>query len=122
MGWHGMSFHFPIGVSEGAKLAMALYGTAILLVIFSVLCRLPDGRRYRMHGPRWRRRSWAVPARDQDGKGMLTVHERQLWDDLVVRYGTDTAASRQSAEVSHDRDQGRWLRHRRHGQPGTQRR
>lgn len=51
-GWHGMTFHFPIGVSEGAKLVMALYGTAILLVIFSVLCRLADGRRYRRHDPR----------------------------------------------------------------------
>jgi hypothetical protein len=88
-GWHGIPFHFPIGVSEGAKLAMALYGTAILLVILSVLCRLANGRRYRRHCPPWQRRSPAAPARDQDGRGMLTVRERQLWDDLVARYGTD---------------------------------
>jgi hypothetical protein len=122
MGWHGMPFHFPIGVSEGAKLAVALYGTAILLVIFSVVCRLADGRSYRRPGPPWRRRSRAVPARDQDGRGMLTARERQLWDDLVVLYGTDAAATWQSAEVPHDRDQGRRLRHGRHGQSGGQRR
>jgi hypothetical protein len=91
MGWHGMPFHLPIEVSEGTKLAMALYGTVVLLVIFSVLCRLVDGRRYHRHGPPWRRRSQAVPARDQDSRGMLTVRERQLWDDLVARYGTDAA-------------------------------
>ena len=27
MGGHGMPFHLPIEVSEGTKLAMALYGT-----------------------------------------------------------------------------------------------
>jgi hypothetical protein len=113
MGWHGTPFHFPIEVSEGGKLAAALYGTAIILVIFAVLCRLA-GRRYRTHGFPWRRRSWAVPAQDQDGKGMLTVRERQLWDDLVARYGTDTTATRQSAEVPSDRDQGRRVRHGRH--------
>ncbi len=111
MGWHGILFHFPIEVSKGAKLAMALYGTATLLVIFAVLCRLAKGRRYRGHGPSRRRRSPAVPPRDQDGRGMLTVRERQLWDDLVARYGTDTAATGQSAEVPHDRDQSRRLRH-----------
>ena len=92
MDWHGMPFHFPIEVSEGTKLAMALYGTVILLVIISVLCRLADGRRYHRHVPPWRRQSRAVPARDQDSRGMLTAHERQLWDDLVARYGTDAAA------------------------------
>jgi hypothetical protein len=88
MGWHGIPFHFPIEVSEGARLAMALYSTAILLVIFAVLCRLADGRRYRGDGPPLRRRFPAVPARDQDGSGMLTVRERQLWGDLVARYDT----------------------------------
>ena len=91
-GWHGMPFHLPIGVSEGAKLAMALYGSAILVVIFAVLCRYVGGRRYRRHGPPRRRRSRAVPAPDQDGRGMLTARERQLWDDLVASYGTDAAA------------------------------
>ena len=90
MGWHGMPF--PIQVSEGAKLAMALYGIAILLVTLAVLCRLFDGRRCRGHGPPRRRRSRAVPAWDQDGRGMLTARERQLWDDLVARYGTSAAA------------------------------
>jgi hypothetical protein len=114
LGWHVTPFHFPAEVSDGAKLAMALYGTAILLVIFSVLCRLAAGHTYRRHGPPWRRRFRAVPARDQDGRGMLTVRERQLWDDLVVRYGTDTAATRQGAEGPHDQDQGRRSRHGRH--------
>ena len=92
MGWHGVPFRVSVEVSEGVKLAIVLYGAAILLVIFAVLCRLTDGRRYRRHGLPWRRRSRAVPARDQDGKGMLTARERQLWDDLVVRYGTGAAA------------------------------
>jgi hypothetical protein len=94
MAWHGMPFHFSIDVSEGAKLAIVMYGTAILLVIIAVLCRLTDGRRYRRHGPPWRRRSRAVPVLDQDGRGMLTARERQLWDDLVARYGTGRAADR----------------------------
>src|SRR5262249_56208081 len=92
MGWHGMPFHFLTGASEGAKLAVVLYGTVILLVILAVLCRLFDGPRYRGHGSPRRRRSRAVPARDQDGRGMLTAREQQLWDDLVARYGTGTAA------------------------------
>ena len=92
IGWHGVPFGVPVEVSQGVKLAMVLYGAAIFLVIFAVLCRLADGRRYRRHGPPWRRRSRAVPAREQDGRGMLTVRERQLWDDLVARYGTDAAA------------------------------
>jgi len=92
MGWHRMPFGVPVEVSEGVKLAMVLYGTAILLVMFAVLCRLADGRRYRRHGPPWRPRSRAVPDRDQDGKGMLTARERQLWDDLVAGYGTGAAA------------------------------
>ena len=91
MDWHGVPFHIPVEVSEGVKLAIVLYGTAILLFIFAVLCRLADGRLYRRHGPP-QRRSLAVPARDQDGKGMLTARERQLWDDLVARYGTGAAA------------------------------
>lgn len=90
MGWHGVPF--PVQVSEGVKLAMVLYGAALVLVIFAVLCRLADGRRNRRHAPPWRRRSRAVPARDQDGKGMLTARERQLWDDLVVRYSVGAAA------------------------------
>jgi hypothetical protein len=92
MGWHDMPFRFPVEVSEGTTLAMALYGTAILLVILAVLCRHADGRRCRRHAPPWRRRSRVVPARDQHGRGMLTARERQLWDDLVARYGTDAAA------------------------------
>jgi hypothetical protein len=95
MVWHGVPFRIPVEVSEGMKLAMVLYGAAILLVIVAVLCRLADRRRYRRHGPPWRRRSQAVPARDQDGKGMLTARERQLWDDLVARYGTGAAADPQ---------------------------
>jgi hypothetical protein len=83
MGWHGVPFGVPVEVSEGVKLAMALYGTAILLVIVAVLCRLTDGRRHCGHGPPWRRRCRVVPGRDQDGRGMLTARERQLWDDLV---------------------------------------
>jgi hypothetical protein len=92
MGWHGMPFRFPVEISEGAKLAMALYGTVILLVILAVLCRLADGRWCRRPASPWRRRSRAVPAWDQDGRGMLTARERQLWDDLVARNGTDAAA------------------------------
>ena len=91
MGWHEMPFRFPGEVSEGAKLAMALYGTAILLVILAVLCRLAHGCRYHRHAPPGRRQSRPVPARDQHGGGMLTARERQLWDDLVARYGTDAA-------------------------------
>jgi hypothetical protein len=92
MGWHGMPFRIPVEVSEGVKLAMVLYGAALLLVIVAVLCRLADRRRYRRHGPSWPRRSRAVPAREQEGKGMLTARERQLWDDLVARYSTGAAA------------------------------
>jgi len=92
MGWHGMPFRFPVEISEGAKLAMALYGTVILLVILAVLCRRAGERWRRRPAPPWRRRSRAVPARDRDGRGKLTARERQLWDDLVARYGTDAAA------------------------------
>ena len=92
MSWHGVPFRVPVEVSQGVKLAMVLYGAAILLAIFAVLCKLAAGCGYRRHGPRWRRRSRTVPARDPDGRGMLTVRERQLWDDLVARYSTGTAA------------------------------
>lgn len=92
MGWHGMPLRFPIEVSEGAKLAMVLYGTAILLVILAGLCAIAGERSYRRHASSRRHRSRAVPARDQDGRGLLTARERQLWDDLVARYGTDAAA------------------------------
>jgi hypothetical protein len=92
MAWHGMPFRVPVEVSEGVKLAMVLYGAVIFLVIFAVLCRLIGGCRYRRHGLPWRRRSRAVPARDLDGRGMLTVRERRLWDDLVARYDKDAAA------------------------------
>jgi hypothetical protein len=91
-------------VSDGVKMAIAVFGAAIMmiivivvvivivLVVADVLSRSKDGCKYRKHGPLWRRRYRAVPARDQDGRGMLTVREEQLWDDLAARYDTDVAA------------------------------
>lgn len=87
------------GLGEGVKLAMTLSGAVVLviivlviLIVANVLCRPADRCTYRRHGPPWRRRYRAVPARDQDGSGLLTVRELQLWDDLVARYDTDAAA------------------------------
>jgi hypothetical protein len=63
-----------------------------ILGLVDVLSRPKGGGEYRRHGPLWRRRYRVVPARDQDGRGMLTVREEQLWDDLAARYDTDAAA------------------------------
>ena len=105
MGWHGMpSPNVASTVSDGAKMAIALLSAAIMtailivlviiviLAVVEVLFRPAGGCPYRRHGPLWRRRYRAVPARDQDGRGMLTVREEQLWDDLAARYDTDAAA------------------------------
>ena len=105
MGWHGLpSPDVASTASDGVRLAIALFSAAIMtailivlviiviLAVVDVLSRPPDGCRYHRHGPLWRRRYRAVPARDQDGKGMLTVREEQLWDDLAARYDTDAAA------------------------------
>jgi hypothetical protein len=103
MGWHGLpSLVVVSGVSGGVKMAIAVFGAAIVMIIVvvvvivigvaDVLSRPVGGYRCRKHGPLWRRRYRAVPARDQDGRGMLTVREEQLWDDLAARYDTDAAA------------------------------
>jgi hypothetical protein len=105
MGWHGLPSPDVIGrVSDGVKLAIAVFGAAIMmtvvivvviitvLAVVDVLSGPRGGCGYRKHGPIWRRRYRAVPARDQDGRGMLTVREEQLWDDLAARYDTDAAA------------------------------
>ena len=109
MGWHGLPSPDVVSrVSDGVKMAIALLGAAIMmiivvvivvvvviilvLIVVDVLSRPAGGCRYRKRGPLWRRRYRAVPARDQDGRGMLTVREEQLWDDLAARYDTDAAA------------------------------
>jgi hypothetical protein len=105
MGWHGLPSPDVVSrVSDGVKMAIAVFGAAIMmtvvivlviilvLVLVDVLSRTSDGCTYRKHGPLWRRRYRAVPARDQDGSGMLTVREEQLWGDLTARYDTDAAA------------------------------
>ena len=104
MGWHGLpSLDVVSKVSEGVKMAMAVFGAAVMMIIVIVLVIFlvvvvvgvlsgpEDGCKYRKHGAPWRRR-YRVPARDQDGTGMLTVREEQLWDDLAARYDTDAAA------------------------------
>jgi len=105
MGWHGLPPPVVISrVSDDVKMAIAVFGAAIMMVIVivaviililflvDVLSRPANGGTCRKHGPLWRRRYRAVPARDQDGRGMLTVREEQLWDDLAARYDTDAAA------------------------------
>jgi hypothetical protein len=105
MGWHGLPSPVVASrVSDGLKMALAVFGAAIMmtivivvivvivLVVVDVLSRTVGGCTYRKHGPLWRRRYRAVPARDQDGRGMLTVREEQLWGDLAARYDTDAAA------------------------------
>ena len=105
MGWHGLpSPDVASTASDGVRLAIALFSAAIMtailivlviiviLAVVEVLFRPAGGCRYRRHGPLWRRRYRAVPARDQDGRGMLTVREEQLWADLAARYDTDAAA------------------------------
>ena len=105
MGWHGLpSLDVASTASDGVRLAIALFSAAIMttilislvilviLAVVEVLFRSADGCKYRRHGPLWRRRYRAVPAREQDGRGMLTVREEQLWDDLAARYDTDAAA------------------------------
>ena len=105
MGWHGWPSPGGVStVSDGMRLAVALLSAAVMLIIIivlvvivilavvEVLFRPADGCKYRKRGPLWRRRYRAVPARDQDGKGMLTVREERLWDDLATRYDTDAAA------------------------------
>ena len=102
MGWHGFPpLDVVSRVSEGVKMAVAVFGAAIMVIIVivlvvvvvvGVLSRLKGGCKDRAHGALWRRRYRAVPARDQDGRGMLTVREQQLWDDLAARYDTDAAA------------------------------
>jgi hypothetical protein len=91
-------------VSDGLKMAIAVFGAAIVMVILivaviiavlvlvDVLFQAADGCTYRKHGRLWRHRYRAVPARDQDGRGMLTAREEQLWNDLAARYDTDAAA------------------------------
>jgi hypothetical protein len=105
MGWHGVPS--PVAVStvgDDVRLAITLLSAAIMMIIVIVLVIIvilavvevlfrPAGRcKYRKHGPPWRRRYRTVPARDQDGRGILTVREEQLWDDLAARYDTDAAA------------------------------
>jgi hypothetical protein len=105
MGWHGVLSPLVFSkVSDGVKMAIVLFGAAIMitivivavilgiLVLVDVLSRPKDSCKYRKHGPLWRRRYQAIPARDQDGGPMLTVREQQLWDDLTARYDTDAAA------------------------------
>lgn len=105
MGWHALpSPGVASTVSDGVRLAIALFSAAVMmtivvvlvviviLAVVEVLFRPADGCKYRKHGPLWRRRYRAVPARDQDGRGMLTIREEQLWDDLAARYDTDAAA------------------------------
>lgn len=104
MGWHGLPSPVIGRVGDGVKLAIAVFGAAIMmtiaivvviigiLVLVDVLSRPAGGGTGRRHGPLWRRRYRAVPARDHDGSGMLTVREEQLWDDLAARYDTDAAA------------------------------
>jgi hypothetical protein len=105
MGWHGLPTPFGVSTSsDGVRLTIALFSAAIMttilivlviivfLAVVEVLFRPAGGCRYRRHGPLWRRKYRAVPARDQDGRGMLTVREEQLWDDLAARYDTDVAA------------------------------
>ena len=105
LGWHGMPSPFVAGtVSDGMKMAITLLSAVIMMIILIVLVIIvilavvevlsgpAGGCKYRKHGPLWRRRYRAVPASDQDGKGMLTVREEQLWDDLATRYDTDAAA------------------------------
>ena len=103
MGWHALPSPGVVSrVSDGVRLAIALFSAAVMmtivlvviviLAVVEVLFRPADGCTYRKHGPLWRRRYRAVPARDQDGRGMLTVREEQLWDGLAARYDTDAAA------------------------------
>ena len=105
MGWHGLPTPGVVSrISDSVKLPIALLGAAIMmiivivaviiivLVVVDVLSKPAGGCTYRKHGPLWRRRYRAVPARDQDGRGMLTVREEQLWDDLAARYDSDAAA------------------------------
>ena len=105
MGWHGLPSPGGLSrVSDGVKMAMAVFGAAIMMIIVVVLAVVlvvavvdvlfgtAGGCKYRKHGPVWRRGNRAVPARDRGGRGMLTVREQQLWDDLVARYDTDAAA------------------------------
>ena len=105
MGWHGLPSPFMVGtVGDGVRLAIALLSAAVIVTILIVLVIIvilavvevlsgpAGGCTYRRHGPVWRRRSRAVPASDQDGKGMLTVREEQLWPDLAARYDTHAAA------------------------------
>jgi hypothetical protein len=105
MGWHGLRSPFVAStVSGDVKMAIALLGAAIMMTILIVLVIIVilavveglsgpvGGCKYHKHGPLWRRRYRTVPARDQDGKGMLTVREEQLWDDLAARFDTDAAA------------------------------
>ena len=105
MGWHGLPFPSAASTaSETVRLGIGLFSAAIMTAILIVLVILvilgvvdvlsgpKGGCTYRRHGPLWRRRYRAVPAREQDGRGMLTVREEQLWDDLAARYDTDAAA------------------------------
>jgi hypothetical protein len=98
MGWHGLpSLDVASRVSDGVKMAIAVFGAAVMVIIVivlgvaDVLSRPANGCKCRKHGPLWQHRYRAVPARDQDGRGMLTVREDQLWDDLAARYDTDAA-------------------------------
>lgn len=105
MGFHGLPTPDVVSrVSDGVKMAIAVFGAAIMmtivivavivlvLAVVDVVSRPKGGCTYRRHGPLWRRRYRAIPARDQDGRGMLTVREEQLWDDLAACYDTDAAA------------------------------
>ena len=82
MGWHGLPSPDVVSkVSDGLKMAIAVFGTAIVmttviviviitvLVVVDVLSQPKGGCKYRKHGPLWRRRYRAVPARDDDGRG-----------------------------------------------------
>jgi hypothetical protein len=114
MGWHGLPSPEVVSrVSDGVKMAIAVFGAAVMMtivivmvivlviIVADVLSRPAGGCEYRKHGPLWRRRYRAVPARDHDGEGILTVREEQLWGDLAARYDTPPL-TRGGAEV-HDR-------------------
>jgi len=109
MGWHRMPFGVPVEVSEGVKLAMVLYGTAILLVMFAVLCRLADGRRYRRHGPR----GGLGPGPSRTGTRTARGCSQPASGSCGMIWWPATAPARpltrEGAEMPHDRDQGRRL-------------
>jgi uncharacterized membrane-anchored protein len=92
MGWHGVTL--AVGLFSAAVMTAILIVVVILVIlgVVDVLSGPKRGGTYRKHGLPWRRRYRAVPARDHDGRGMLTVREEQLWKGLTVRYDTDVAA------------------------------